>query len=288
MKKWIKVIIAVCIAAVFIRAVAVMAGFNKKGGITGDSIAVIDFKGEIYESASFIDALRELKENNLVKGVVIRVNSPGGAVTPSMEIYDYILKMGKPVYAAMGSVAASGGYLISLGADSIYAEPSTITGSIGVIMNLVNTQELMEKIGIQSVVIKSGVYKDSGSPARPMTEGDREVLNAVLMDMYHQFTDIVASRRGLTKEDTLKLADGRIYTGKMAHEVKLINKLGSWRDAADDMKSKLNLPNINYYEVPEKKTLLEELLEMSSMSWIKETGKALQRNSGFFYLSEIR
>ena len=284
MKKWIKIIIAVVIFVVFARAILVLSGMETAAGLTKPSIAVMDISGQIFESASAIETLKKLKNNPLVEGVIIRVDSPGGAVAPSMEIYDYILNLGKPVYAAMGSVAASGGYLISLGADSIYAEPSTITGSIGVIMNLVNTQELMDKIGVKSVVLKSGAYKDAGSPAREMTEQDKKVLNDVLMDMYYQFTDIVIQRRGMAKEKVMALADGRIYTGRMAQKEGLVNHLGSWRKAAEDMKDKLNKPTLAIYEVPAEKTMLEKLTETSSKS---ELGKILSAKTGFFYLAEI-
>lgn len=284
MKKWIKIIIAVVIFVVFARAILVLSGMETAAGLTKPSIAVMDISGQIFESASAIETLKKLKNNPLVEGVIIRVDSPGGAVAPSMEIYDYILNLGKPVYAAMGSVAASGGYLISLGADSIYAEPSTITGSIGVIMNLVNTQELMDKIGVKSVVLKSGAYKDAGSPAREMTEQDKKVLNDVLMDMYYQFTDIVIQRRGLAKEKVMQLADGRVYTGRMAQKNGLINHIGSWRKAADDMKDKLNKPNLEVYEVPAPKTMLEKLTETSSKT---ELGKIISTKTGFFYLAEI-
>lgn len=284
MKKWIKVIIAVIIFAIFARALIVLSGMESGDVITKPSIAVMDISGQIFDSSSAIETLKKLKNNPLVEGIIVRVDSPGGAVTPSMEIYDYILNLGKPVYAAMGSVAASGGYLISLGADSIYAEPSTITGSIGVIMNLVNTQELMDKIGVKSVVLKSGAYKDAGSPARQMTEQDKKVLNDVLMDMYYQFTDIVIQRRGLAKEKVMQLADGRVYTGRMAQKNGLINHLGSWRKAADDMKDKLNKPNLEIYEVPAPKTMLEKLTETSSKT---ELGKIISTKTGFFYLAEI-
>ena len=284
MKKWIKVIIAVVIFVIFARALIVLSGMENGDVITKPSIAVMDISGQIFDSSSAIEKLKKLKNNPLVEGVIVRVDSPGGAVTPSMEIYDYILNLGKPVYAAMGSVAASGGYLISLGADSIYAEPSTITGSIGVIMNLVNTQELMDKIGVKSVVLKSGAYKDAGSPARQMTEQDKKVLNDVLMDMYYQFTDIVIQRRGLAKEKVMQLADGRVYTGRMAQQNGLINHIGSWRKAADDMKDKLNKPNLEVYEVPAPKTMLEKLTETSSKT---ELGKIITTKTGFFYLAEI-
>ena len=285
MKKWVKIIVAVVIALVFIRALAVMAGLSSTSvGITSPSIAVMDISGQIFDSKSVIEKLDEYKDNPLVEGVIIRVDSPGGAVNPSMEIYNHVLTLGKPVYAAMGSVAASGGYLISLGADAIYAEPSTITGSIGVIMNLVNTQELMGKIGIESIVIKSGEFKDAGSPSRPMTEKDREVLNAVLMDMYNQFVDIVIKRRGLSKEKVLALADGRIYTGNMAQKEGLVNHIGSYQKAFEDMKEKLNKPNLVLYEEPKEKTMFEKLTEATSRT---ELNKMLTTKTGFFYMTEI-
>lgn len=285
MKKWVKIIVAVVIALVFIRALAVMAGLSGTSvGITSPSIAVMDISGQIFDSKSVIEKLDEYKDNPLVEGVIIRVDSPGGAVNPSMEIYNHVLTLGKPVYATMGSVAASGGYLISLGADAIYAEPSTITGSIGVIMNLVNTQELMGKIGIESIVIKSGEFKDAGSPSRPMTEKDREVLNAVLMDMYNQFIDIVIKRRGLSKEKVLALADGRIYTGNMAQKEGLVNHIGSYQKAFEDMKEKLNKPNLVLYEEPKEKTMLEKLTEATSRT---ELNKILTTKTGFFYMTEI-
>ena len=284
MKKWIKVIIAVVIFIVFARALLVLSGLETSDGLTEPSIAVMDISGQIFDSHTVIETLKKLKNNPSVEGVIIRVDSPGGAVTPSMEIYDYVLNLGKPVYAAMGSVAASGGYLISLGADAIYAEPSTITGSIGVIMNLVNTQELMDKIGVKSVVLKSGAYKDAGSPARQMTEQDKQVLNDVLMDMYYQFTDIVIQRRGMPKDKVMALADGRIYTGRMAQKESLVNHIGSWRKAAEDMKDKLNKPALEIYEVPAPKTMLEKLTETSSKS---ELGRILSTKTGFFYLAEI-
>lgn len=286
--KLFKFMLALLVIIIVVRAVLVMSGTGSisKTVIKKDSIAVIDIDGGIFGSSEIIEQLKELKDNPLVKGIVIRVNSPGGAVTPSMEIYDYILTLGKPVYAAMGTVAASGGYLISLAADTIYAEPSTITGSIGVIMNLVNTQELMDKIGIKSVVLKSGAYKDSGSSSREMTEGDKKVLNAVLMDMYNQFVDIVSKRRGLKRDEVLKLADGRIYTGRMAEKVNLVNELGSWRTAAENMKkNKFNNAPLDIVEIPRKKTFLEELAS-SALPFDMKSSFGM-KDSQFLYYAEI-
>lgn len=260
MKKYIKIILFVILAVIFVRAMLVMVGMGNDKPTSDNRVAIIDFDGEIFSSNNFIKQLEKLKKDKTVKGIIIRVNSPGGAVAPSNAIYDYIVSIDKPVYVAMGSVAASGGYLISLGADKIYAMPSTITGSIGVIMTLLNTEELMKKIGVKSVILKSGKYKDAGNPDREMTEDERRVLMSVVLDLYEQFVETVASRRNMKIEDVKKVADGRIFTGKMAKELKLVDNLGTWREAYQEMKNSLNIKELEYFEVEEPKEWWQEIL----------------------------
>lgn len=260
MKKYIKIILFVILAVIFVRAMLVMVGMGNDKPTSDNRVAIIDFDGEIFSSNNFIKQLEKLKKDKTVKGIIIRVNSPGGAVAPSNAIYDYIVSIDKPVYVAMGSVAASGGYLISLGADKIYAMPSTITGSIGVIMTLLNTEELMQKIGVKSVILKSGKYKDAGNPDREMTEDERRVLMSVVLDLYEQFVETVASRRNMKIEDVKKVADGRIFTGKMAKELKLVDNLGTWREAYQEMKNSLNIKDLEYFEVEEPKEWWQEIL----------------------------
>ncbi len=260
MKKYIKIILFVILAVIFVRAMLVMVGMGNDKPTSDNRVAIIDFDGEIFSSNNFIKQLEKLKKDKTVKGIIIRVNSPGGAVAPSNAIYDYIVSIDKPVYVAMGSVAASGGYLISLGADKIYAMPSTITGSIGVIMTLLNTEELMKKIGVKSVILKSGKYKDAGNPDREMTEDERRVLMSVVLDLYEQFVETVASRRNMKIEDVKKVADGRIFTGKMAKELKLVDNLGTWRQAYQEMKNSLNIKDLEYFEVEEPKEWWQEIL----------------------------
>lgn len=283
LKKILKVLLIALLGVIIIRAVLVMVGFNSNK-ISGDQIAVLDFTGTITESDKIIKKLKELKENTNVKGIIITINSPGGGVTPSNEIYDYMINIGKPIYASMGSVAASGGYMMSLAADKIYAQPSTITGSIGVIMSMANTEELFNKIGIKSIVLKSGKFKDIGNPDRPMTEEERQLLMGVIMDMYDQFIDLVATRRDMPKDDVKKVADGRIFTGRMAKEVKLVDELGTWRDAFQAMKTDMNLPNAALYVVPKDQTWWEKMAEGSLVDQI--TGKTGLR-PGLYYLAEI-
>ncbi len=280
-KKTIRIILLVVLAIVFARAIMNVSA-DKTTEIVGNNIAVINFEGAIMESETFIGKLEKLEDNANIVGVIIRVNSPGGAVTPSNEIYDYILTMEKPVYIAMGSVAASGGYMMALGGDKIYAMPSTITGSIGVIMNMVNTEELFDKVGVKSVVIASGKFKDTGSPTRPMRADERELLDGIVDSMYQQFADIVAKRRNMKIEDVYKVADGRIMTGQQAIEAGLVDNLGSWRDAYVDLSASLNLPDIQMYEVKDKKEWWEEYLGAS----VKDLFSKFQVKSGVYYMLE--
>lgn len=178
--------------------------------------------------------LRKAFKDSHVKAVLLRVNSPGGTVGSSQEIHDAIVKIrnqGKPVIVSMGDVAASGGYYISAPATKIFADPGTITGSIGVIMNLMNVQGLEQKLGITANVVKSGQFKDMGSPNRPMTEAERELLQGLIMDSYNQFVEAVSKGRNLPLDTVKKLADGRIYTGRQAKDVKLVDELGGYEDA---------------------------------------------------------
>ncbi len=281
-KKYAKVLLIAVLAVIFARAIAVMIGYGNNEPKSNNRVAIIDFDGEILGSNDFIGKLDKLKKDETVKGVIIRVNSPGGAVAPSNAIYDYILAFDKPVYAAMGAVAASGGYLISLAADKIYAMPSTITGSIGVIMNLVNTEELFDKIGIKSVVLKSGKFKDAGNPNRPMTEEERQVLMAVVDDLYQQFINTVSARRNIEINQLKKIADGRIFTGKMAKDLKLIDSLGSWQNAYQDMKTILNINDLTYYEVKEPEKWWQSLLNSMAIF-----NNKISNQGSLFYMTEI-
>jgi protease IV len=178
--------------------------------------------------------LRKAVNNDYTKGILIRINSPGGTVGMSQEVHDAVLACrakGKPVIISMGDVAASGGYYIASAGDRIFANPGTLTGSIGVIMHLLNWQETEKKIGLVPNVIKSGAFKDIGSPDRPMTEAEKDLLQSIIMDSYDQFVGAVAEGRKLDKEEVKKLADGRIYSGRQAFKAKLIDQLGNYDDA---------------------------------------------------------
>lgn len=200
-----------------------------------DRIALIRVEGVILDSQATIGELKRFSENPSVKAIVIRIDSPGGGVVPSQEIYDAVKRIrnknNKAVIASMGSVAASGGYYIAAATDRIVANPGTLTGSIGVIMETANVEGLLQKIGVEGVIIKSGKYKDVGSPLRKMSADERGLLQAVMDDVHKQFIEAVAEGRSLELRAAQALADGRVFTGRQAKEAKLVDELGDLEDA---------------------------------------------------------
>ena len=202
-----------------------------------DKIAVVDIIGTISDSEEIIKQIREYAKDSSVKGIILRIDSPGGGVVPSQEIYKEVLKVknkGKKVVSSMGTIAASGGYYIASASNKIIANPGTITGSIGVIMEFPNIEELMRKVGLKTEIIKSGKYKDIGVATRSLSEEDREILKRVIDDVYEQFVSAVASGRNLPLEKIKRLADGRIFSGKQAVELGLVDGLGNLQDAISE------------------------------------------------------
>jgi protease-4 len=203
---------------------------------SGSTVGVVEVKGIILDSQETIRQLRECGKSDRVKAVVLRIDSPGGVVAPSQEISEEVKKLAakKKVVVSMGSLAASGGYYIAAPASIIYANPGTITGSIGVIIKLSNLQELMDKVGVRVTTIKTGTYKDIGSPSRPMTEEDKALLQGVIDSSFSQFVKAVAQGRKLPESQVRQLADGRIFTGEQALALKLVDRLGNLQDALDE------------------------------------------------------
>lgn len=200
-----------------------------------DRIALIRIEGVILDAQETLGELKKFSENPSVKAIVLRIDSPGGGVVPSQEIYDAVrrvrTKSNKTVIASMGSVAASGGYYIAAATDRIVANPGTLTGSIGVIMEMANVEGLLQKIGVEGVVVKSGKYKDVGSPLRKMSDEERGLLQTVMDDVHKQFIEAVAEGRSLEVPEVQALADGRIFTGRQAKAAKLVDELGNLDDA---------------------------------------------------------
>lgn len=221
----------------------------------GGTIALLDLNGTIqdvgeslfasgYQHQQFLSQLDHAAVDPNVEGIIIRVNTPGGGVLESAEIHDKIVKAqeeyGKPVFISMGGMAASGGYYISAPADLIVASPQTITGSIGVIMESVNITGLLDEYGIEFNTIKSGPYKDIMSPTREMTEEERAILQSMIDESYDEFVQIIASGRDMSEDEVRAIADGRIYSGKQALELNLVDELGSLDDTITLMKSALD------------------------------------------------
>ncbi len=199
-------------------------------------VGLVEVKGMILDSKETIRQLRYFLKQDAVKAVVLRVDSPGGIVAPSQEIYAEVKKFAakKKIIVSMGSIAASGGYYISAPSTMIYANPGTITASIGVILKLSNIESLIDKIGIKSHTLKTGKYKDSGSPLRQFSAEDRAMLQSVIDNTHQQFVRAVAEGRKLPIEDVRKIADGRILSGEQAKEYKLVDRLGTLQDAIEE------------------------------------------------------
>jgi protease-4 len=198
------------------------------------NVGVVELLGPIYESERIVKQFETFGEEKSVKAIVFRINSPGGLVAPAQEIYEAVRRVrdnGKPVVVSMGSVAASGGYYVACGADTIMSNPGTTTGSIGVLADFLNLQKLMDKLGIRYETVKSGKFKDTGSPHRELTADERVYLQSWIDDAYGQFVDVVVRERRLSRAAVMKLADGRVFTGRQAKALGLVDLLGDYRDA---------------------------------------------------------
>jgi protease-4 len=239
----------------------------------GERVGVISVSGMISDSESTIEQLKKFAKDDSVKAIVLRINSPGGGVAPSQEIYEEVKKARakKPILASLGALAASGGYYIACATQRVYANPGTITGSIGVIMPFMNVKDLVEKLGVKGMTVKSGAFKDMGSPLRDMTPGERELLQGVVDNVHLQFVNAVADGRNLDREDVLRIADGRIFTGEQAKGLGLVDVLGNLEDAISDA-GKLGKisgePKV--VTIPKKKISFLELLREETRSLIDE------------------
>jgi protease-4 len=230
---------------------------------SGDGVGVLQIDGAIDDPRTIIAELRRLREMPWVKAIVVRVDSPGGAVAPTQEIFAEIQrsKKKKPFIASLGSIAASGGYYIAAACDKIVANPGTLTGSIGVIMQLSNVEELMKKIGVKGYNVKSGANKDIGSPFQPLSAEGKEILQSLVDNVHGQFVAAVAQGRGLDEARVRKLADGRIYSGAQAKELGLVDQFGTLEDAIELAARRAGIagePAV-YYSRPEQERWWERI-----------------------------
>jgi protease-4 len=240
MKKNQLVMALLIVGAIFIFFVILALLLSRLSGHSnrfalGAKVGVIEINGVITSATDILEDLRDFREDSAIKAIVLRIDSPGGSVAPSQEIHDAVKKTVelKPVVVSMGSVAASGGYYIAVAGQQIVANPGTMTGSIGVIMEFANYEELLKKIGWQNIVVKSGRFKDIGSPNRPMSDADRQILQVMIDDVQAQFVNAVVQGRNLSLEKVQKVADGRIMTGRQAFEAGLVDKLGGLETAIE-------------------------------------------------------
>ncbi len=231
--------------------------------LSDDGVGVLLIDGAIDDSRQPLSELKRFKEAPWIKAVVVRIDSPGGAVAPTQEIFEEIrkVKTKKPVIASMGGMATSGGYYIASACDKIVANPGTLTGSIGVIMQLGNVEELMKKIGIKGYTVKSGANKDIGSPFQELSAEGRAILQGLVDNVHSQFVRAVANSRDMDEAVVRKLSDGRIYSGAQAKDLGLVDQFGTLEDAIDLAAKQAGVESgpAVYYSRPERESVLDRM-----------------------------
>ncbi|HEX9205858.1 MAG TPA: signal peptide peptidase SppA [Candidatus Deferrimicrobiaceae bacterium] len=271
------------VLAAFLALLTIISRMDSNPLAKGDKVAVIPVKGMISDSEPVIEQLKRFGKDDSVKAIVLRIESPGGGVGPSQEIYEEVKKVAakKPVLTSMGALTASGGYYIACATQKVFANPGTMTGSIGVIMPFMNVRELAEKVGLRGMTVKSGEYKDIGSPLRDMNADERALLQGVVDNVHHQFVNAVAEGRNLPREDVMRIADGRIFTGEQAKALGLVDVLGNLEDAVAEAGKMGKIPGEPRVVTPPKKKIsFLELLKEETRTLLEEkiSGNRLQLN----------
>lgn len=241
--------------------------FKAEDDFSSANLGVIEIDGVITDSMNFMDQVRELKKNKQIKGLVVRVNSPGGAVGASQEIYMELKKLKEkmPVAVSMGDLAASGGLYVSLGSDVIFALPGTLTGSMGVLLELTNVSKLLQKIYVDSVTIRSGDLKDAGNPMRPIDPKAKDYFQSLITETFGLFKQAVTTERKLKPNAIQYLSDGRVINGVKAVELGLVDKLGTFQDAVQFVKEKAHIdgePQLAFLS-RKPKSFIEKIVESS-------------------------
>ena len=262
-------------AVIIFRIGAASAVSNLEG--SGKKVGIVKINGPILTSDAVVSQLEKLKNRKDISAIVMRIDSPGGLVAPTQEIYEKVksLRGVKPIISSMGSVAASGGYYIALGADTLIANPGTIVGSIGVIMNYPIATELLGKVGIKFETVKSGGLKDVGSYSREVTEADRRHLNDMVTNIHNQFIDAVNDNRSIEKSELIKLADGRVFTGLQSKDLGLVDLLGTFEDAVSLAGSLGKIKGVpKTIQIDKKNSSLIDMftsnIEQATSSWFDE------------------
>ena len=258
----------IIIAAVIAFLVIFGRLFIRGGEGMGDKVAIVEIKGTIIDSEEIIAQIHQHRDNGSVKALVLRIDSPGGGVAPVQEIFGELKKINQPIVASMGSAAASGGYYLACAAEQIYANPGTLTGSIGAVMQFIKLKDLYQKIGVEYQVVKSGEHKDIGNPQREMTQEERDLLQATIDDVRLQFIEAILQSRNdlISQEEIESLADGRIFSGQQAFRHKLVDHLGNLPDAilaAGRLANITGQPKTT--QIKQKPSLLEQLLDIRGL-----------------------
>lgn len=255
----------------------------------GDKIAVIDVDGVILSPEDTIKALKKFGDDRSVKAIILHVNSPGGGAAASEEIYREVRRVReekhKKIVASIETVGASGAYYISAGADKIYANDASIVGSIGVIAEWYNYSDLLKWAKLKNVVIKTGEFKDTGNPAREMTPAERDYLQSMVNNMKEQFVSAVSDGRKMKKEEIEAIANGKVWTGQQAKEMKLIDEIGGYQRCLKDTAKAVGISGEPTIIKPEKeKRTLADLLFGDITDVIPSKAKMMEENVGFYYL----
>ena len=287
---FLAIVVIFLIFFIFLAGIGTALLFSGDGTFSsGDKVAVLRVHDIILDSHTYLESIETISNNDDIKAVVVRIDSPGGAVGPSQEIYSELKELGKdiPIVASIGDVGASGGYYIACAAQKIFANPGAITGSIGVIAQFASYEKLLEWAKIDVEVIKSGRYKDVGSSVRKMNAADKEYLQELIDNVYMQFKSAVAESRDLNAKEIDNVADGKIFTGEQALELKLIDELGTINDAVDmaaDLGGIKGKPSIEKF--PKEKFSLQKFLNTKFDTTIL-TGIPTKTRFGLFYVVDI-
>lgn len=267
------------IGAIFIFFLLVVLTAGMLGGrsvvAVGDKIGILEMRGVIVDAQPLIEQISDFLDSDNIKAVVLRIDSPGGGVGPSQEIHAELKRLAetKPLVVSMGSVAASGGYYVAVAAEHIFANPGTITGSIGVIMSFPDYQQLMDKVGIKTEVVKSGQFKDIGSSTRDFSASDRQLLQEMINDVHAQFVQAISEGRNMPIDRLQPFVDGRIFTGKQALSAGLIDELGTFKDAISYAAKAAGIgedPDL-VYPKPERRDFIERLFQGAASRYLGVT-----------------
>jgi len=292
---WLWILVGATAFFVLLLAVFVLVGLAMRGSHGGefagfgDKIGVIDVEGVILDPRTVVKQLREFRRDDSIRAIILHVNTPGGGAAASQEIYSEVRRIRdekkKKIVASVETLGASGGYYISAATEKIYADPASIVGSIGVISQWVNYEDLLKWAKLKDVTFKAGALKDTGNPARPMTPEEKAYFQSLINDMHGQFISAVAEGRKLKMDDVKKLADGRVWTGQQALPLKLVDQIGDFRVAVEETAKAVGIKGEPTLVHPEKerRTALD-LIFGDVSEYIPDRAKLLENHVSFYYL----